>query len=345
MSYPDDPAPLRRRLLAFFDRSARDLPWRRTSDPYAIWVSEVMLQQTRVDVVKDYYQRWMTRFPDIPTLADADLDDVLTCWAGLGYYARARNLHSAAGLVRDAHGGSVPAEPEALRALPGIGEYTAGALGSIAFGRAEPAVDGNVRRVLSRLLDLEAPTPASLRAHATRLVDRERPGAFNQALMELGATVCTPRAPDCEACPVRIHCRAHARGTVELRPPPVRRSRVRTVHFVSFVARLPEGRTLLRKRPLDGLLGGLWEFPAVSVEGPPAGLPGSVGLAPVPHTFSHLQATYYPVRVPATQEVTQLTAGPVSVDLTDAVTRVATWEDLDDLALPVAQRKIAAQAR
>jgi A/G-specific adenine glycosylase len=180
---------LRRALLAFYDARRRDLPWRRDPDPYRVWVSEVMLQQTRVDAVVPYYERWLRRFPTVAALASAEPDDVLRAWEGLGYYARARNLHRAARVVREHHHGAVPSEPSALRALPGVGDYTAGAIASIAFGRAEPAVDGNVRRVLARLLDVAAPAPARLRKVAAALVPSERPGDFNQALMELGATV------------------------------------------------------------------------------------------------------------------------------------------------------------
>ncbi|MCA9738487.1 MAG: A/G-specific adenine glycosylase, partial [Gemmatimonadetes bacterium] len=166
----------------WYDRARRDLPWRRTSDPYRVWVSEVMLQQTRVETVIPYYERWLERFPTVSALATADLDDVLPLWKGLGYYSRARNLHRAAQAVLERHGGEVPAEPDALRALPGVGAYTAGAVASIAFGRPEPLVDGNVRRVLSRWYDLEAPGDREVWALARDLVDPERPGDFNQAL-------------------------------------------------------------------------------------------------------------------------------------------------------------------
>ena len=196
-----DNALLRERLLAFYDERKRDLPWRRTRDPYRIWVSEVMLQQTRVDTVIPYYRRWLERFPTVLALADADEEAVLGSWKGLGYYSRARNLHRAAQVVRDGHDGQVPSDPKDLRALPGVGEYTAGAVASIAFDLPEPVVDGNVRRVLARLHDLADPTPAQLRALTTELLDRARPGDFNQGLLELGATVCTPRAPKCGSCP------------------------------------------------------------------------------------------------------------------------------------------------
>jgi A/G-specific adenine glycosylase len=179
-----------------------------------------MLQQTRVDTVRPYFERWMRSYPTIDALADADLDDVLRHWQGLGYYGRARNLHRAARLVRERHDGRLPGDPSALRKLPGIGEYTAGAVASIAFGARAPAVDGNVRRVLARLHGLADPGAAELRRLATALIPAERPGDFNQALMELGATVCTPRSPACGACPLTDWCRAQALGRQEVIPRP-----------------------------------------------------------------------------------------------------------------------------
>ncbi|MGH7483262.1 MAG: A/G-specific adenine glycosylase, partial [Longimicrobiales bacterium] len=173
---------IRRPLLAWFDASRRVLPWRRDADPYRVWVSEVMLQQTRADVVIPYYERWLARFGDVRALAAADQADVLRHWEGLGYYARARNLHGAARIVRDRHGGEIPSDPGTLKELPGIGAYTAGAIASIAFGRRVPAVDGNVRRVLARLADLPAPSAVELERQARALVDPDRPGDFNQAL-------------------------------------------------------------------------------------------------------------------------------------------------------------------
>ena len=191
-------------LLGWYDRERRDLPWRRTRDPYAVWVSEVMLQQTRVATVVDYYTRFMHRFPSLQALAEAAEDDVLKIWQGLGYYRRARALLAGARAVVAKHAGRLPAEPARLRELPGVGPYTAGAIASIAFGVREPVVDGNVTRVLCRLYALagdpeRAPLPQRIRRLASELVPAKRPGDFNQALMELGATLCTPRAPDCSA--------------------------------------------------------------------------------------------------------------------------------------------------
>jgi len=191
----------RRALLDHFDRTRRALPWRSERTPYRVMVSEFMLQQTRVETVIPYYERWVRRFPGWDALAGAEEEEVLGEWTGLGYYRRARNLHRTARVVRERFGGALPEDSEALKRLPGVGEYTAGAVSSIAFGRVVPAVDGNVRRVLCRLFDLEAPTASRLREAAAGLVDPERPGDFNEAMMELGATVCTPRSPGCAGCP------------------------------------------------------------------------------------------------------------------------------------------------
>src|SRR5690606_3134373 len=187
-------------------------------DPYRVWLSEVMLQQTRVDTVRPYYERWLERFPTLEHLAEAPLDDVLKAWEGLGYYSCARNLHRAVREVAERYGGEVPSEPELFQALPGVGPYTAGAVMSIAYERPEPVVDGNVRRVFARLLDLPDPAPAELWDLAGRLVKGNRPGYLNQALMELGALVCTPRSPSCERCPVPTHCAARLAGTQAERP-------------------------------------------------------------------------------------------------------------------------------
>jgi A/G-specific adenine glycosylase len=204
-------------LIAWYEARRRDLPWRRTRDPYAIWVSEVMLQQTRVLTVLGYYERWMARFPTVSALADAEDDDVLHAWQGLGYYSRARRLLSGARAVAERHGGQLPSDVQALLALPGIGPYSAGAIASIAFGLPEPIVDGNVVRVLCRLFALagdpaRAPLKAELWRIARELVPKDKPSEFNQSLMELGATICTPSSPRCALCPVAKHCRALAQG-------------------------------------------------------------------------------------------------------------------------------------
>jgi len=273
--------------MAWFDVSKRDLPWRRTSDPYAIWISEIMLQQTRVETVISYYRKFLDCFPNVASLARSDLDDVLAAWSGLGYYRRARFLHSAAQeIVR--RGGRFPSTLDDLRSLPGVGEYTAAAIGSIAFGLAEPVLDGNVERVLARLEgetgDVKrAATRRELKATARAILDEQRPGATNEAMMELGATVCTPKSPQCEACPWDGLCVAQATGSPEslptLRPRRPRERVLRTLFVVSDSAISDSGastpgreesRTLLFKRPDDAdLLAGTWELPWVEGHDPP----------------------------------------------------------------------------
>jgi A/G-specific adenine glycosylase len=256
---------LRRALLAWYDANRRDLPWRRTRDPYAIWISETMLQQTRVETVIPYYERFLARLPDVRALAAADSDVVLGLWAGLGYYSRARNLKRAARQLQDEHAGRLPDDPAALRRLPGVGRYTAGALASIAFDRPEPVLDGNVARVLVRVLGIEEdPRAPAIRRRlweeAARLARGPRPGDLNQALMELGARVCLPRAPRCAACPLARRCAARAAGNAEELPRAARRAAPRTVRTVAtWVAR--RGRVLVVRRPPQGLYGGLWELP------------------------------------------------------------------------------------
>lgn len=260
---------LRRDLLEWFARHRRDLPWRRTRDPYAIWISEVMLQQTQVATVIPYWHRFLERFPTVRALASAELPDVFALWRGLGYYARARNLHKAAQEVVTRHGGVLPGTVEALLELPGFGRYTAGAVASIAFGQKAPLVDGNVARVFSRLFEVEGHPgervrEAKLWALAEELVQCDQPGELNQALMELGATVCRFESPTCLLCPVRAHCGAHRNGRVDELPPPRVRAARKTLRLaVACCAR--EGRFLLGRRAEGGLFGGLWELPSVEV--------------------------------------------------------------------------------
>jgi A/G-specific adenine glycosylase len=254
--------------VAWYRAHRRDLPWRRTSDPYAIWVSEVMLQQTRIAVVMPYYERWMRRFPDPASLAAAPLDDVLAAWSGLGYYGRARNLHRGAREVVERYGGRVPDTAAALRDLPGVGRYTAGAIASMAFGRREPLVDGNVARVLARLFAIEedvksAPAARRLWQIAAELVPEAAPGDFNQGLMELGQEICTPASPRCDVCPLADRCAARASGragelpVIGKRPAAADKPLLRA-HSV-WIER--GGRVLLARRRPRGLFGGLWELP------------------------------------------------------------------------------------
>ncbi len=268
LSAEDRDRALAHALSAWFERSARDLPWRRSRAPYAVLVSEIMLQQTRVDTVVPYFQRFLERFPDVRALAGAEIDDVLHLWSGLGYYRRARQLHATAREVAARHGGVLPAEAEALRALPGIGAYTAGAISSIAYGRREPLVDGNVARVLARLEGMDEPvrSPSAVRrlwAIAARLLPDEQPGRFNEALMELGATVCTPRDPRCDACPVARFCVARAEGRERELPVVEQKRAVPVVEALAAVLIDGEGRLLLARRREGGLFGGLWEPPMV----------------------------------------------------------------------------------
>ncbi len=261
---------IRRALLAWYGRNARVLPWRGTRDPYAIWVAEIMLQQTRIDQGTPYFERFIKAFPTVEALAEASEDAVLKLWEGLGYYSRARNLHRAAKLVAFERGGAFPATAAEWQALPGVGRYTAGAIASIAFNEVAPVLDGNVKRVLSRLFDIAAPidrpaTERQLWALAETLVAPRRPGDFNQAMMELGATVCVPKAPSCGTCPVRRWCRAAERGTQAERP--VKGKKAAVPHYEIVVAAIEKnGRFLLGKRPPNGLLGGLWEFPGGKVQ-------------------------------------------------------------------------------
>jgi len=296
-------------LLTWFAAAKRDLPWRRSHDPYRIWISEVMLQQTRVEAVIPYYERWLAAFPDAASLAVAPEQAVLKAWEGLGYYSRARNLQRAAREMVAQYGGTFPDDPVAAADLPGVGSYTAGAVLSIAYGRPQPAVDGNVLRVLARLLCLEADImqPAVRKQHeavATQLIPAAAPGDFNQALMELGATLCVPRNPRCEACPVAGLCQARAAGRQGELPVRSRAREPRTVNLVAAVAHDPAGRVLIARRPPTGLLAGLWEFPCGELgagEGWEAGARRLLGerfglithvrahLLDFTHTFSHLR--------------------------------------------------------
>lgn len=264
-------AAIRQKLLGWYDEAARDLPWRQTRDPYAIWVSEVMLQQTRVETVIPYYERFLASFPTPSVLAEADEDTVLSHWSGLGYYRRARLLHSGVREVVAKYGGKVPEDAEARRTLPGVGRYTAGAIGSIAFDKEEPIVDGNVTRVLARLFRINTPVGSSVTSkrlweEAARLVPGARPGAFNQALMELGATVCTPKQPRCASCPVAEDCEARARGEVDSLPVPRVRKAPSEIELAAVVATRGRGteQRVWLVRSEESLFAGLWGLPMVA---------------------------------------------------------------------------------
>jgi A/G-specific adenine glycosylase len=294
-------------LLAWYDRHRRDLPWRappgRTPDPYRVWLSEIMLQQTTVATVGPYFDRFVARFPDLDALAAAALDEVLHAWQGLGYYARARNLHACARAVVARHGGRFPDDPAALRALPGIGDYTAAAIAAIAFNRPLAAVDGNVERVVARLFAERTPLPAAkprLRTLAATLVPQRRAGDFAQAMMDLGAVLCTPRSPRCVLCPWRTACKGAALGIAEDLPVQAEKPERPQRFGAAFWLIRADGAVLLRRRPEQGLLGGMIELPstdwreapwpeAEAIEAAPAAaawraLPGTVR-----HGFTHFR--------------------------------------------------------
>ena len=344
-SAPPTIASLRRRLLDWYDGNRRDLPWRRSSDPYAIWVSEIMLQQTRVAVVIERYRAFTERFPTLVSLALAPEEDVLALWSGLGYYRRARLLHKAAQFVAAHRNGNLPATAAELRALPGIGSYTAAAIASIAHGEVVAVVDGNVERVLCRLEGWDggavrgsAARRRTLDELASRLVSRERPGDFNQALMELGATVCTPRNPQCLVCPVATHCAT--RGEHKTPPRPAMLSREIAHALVLRPARRGkkgasrQDEILLERRPARlTVMPGLWQFPALR----DAAVPEAVLRMTVRHAI--MQVNYY-VRIRSVDqgEVDELTER-------SGVRRWVPLAEAGQMALTGLTRKVLTRAR
>jgi len=337
------------RLLGWYDRHARDLPWRaapgETPDPYAVWLSEIMLQQTTVKAVAPYYRAFLARWPRVGALAAAPVEEVMSAWAGLGYYSRARNLHACARLVAERHGGVFPDSEAALRTLPGLGPYTAAAVAAIAFGRRAVVVDGNVERVVARLYRIAAPPPAAkaeIRARADALTPEARAGDFAQAMMDLGATICTPRRPACALCPLTADCAARAAGDAEAFPvKAAKRERPRRAG-AAFVVVRPDGAALLRRRPAKGLLGGMSEFPGTDwrtdFDLAAAAAPMALAFARLPgvvdHVFTHFALTLTVFRAEA----------PAGAPAPAGMRWVAA-DALDGEALPSVMRKVWAHAQ
>ena len=345
-------------LLAWYDREARDLPWRvhpgrhgnRRPNAYRVWLSEIMLQQTTVKAVIPYYANFLKRWPTVSRLAQASLDDVLAAWAGLGYYSRARNLHRCAQVVATEHGGKFPRTEAELRALPGIGPYTAAAIASIAFGAHATPVDGNIERVTTRLFALTEPLPSAkpmIKKLAASITPAERAGDYAQALMDLGATICTPKRPSCLVCPIQTDCLARAEG-IEAQLPLKGAKPERPVRVgLAFVALREDGYVLLRKRPESGLLGGMLEVPSTEWIDTLPPINEALRAAPVRadwwatpglvvHVFTHfrLEMSVYRAIVPAEATLT-FWADPQRCEW---VAR----RDLDRVALPTVMRKIIA---
>jgi A/G-specific adenine glycosylase len=336
---PESLAEQGRKLLAWYDRHGRDLPWRVKGGrqaAYQVWLSEIMLQQTTVVAVKDYYLKFLSRWPDVFALAAADLDDVLKAWAGLGYYARARNLHACARLVAG-QGGAFPSDLAHLMELPGVGPYTAAAIAAIAFDVPVAAVDGNVDRVVSRFHAIETPLPESkplIRQLAQAHVPAVRAGDFAQAMMDLGATVCTPKSPDCRNCPWADDCAGRAKGLSAVLPYKAAKKKVPTRHAHVYWIENDAGDVLIRQRPMKGLLGGMAEFPSSDWGGEKvefsAPVPGPWKRVPglVEHTFTHFHL--------------ELTVWRVQKKAPVLNGRFVAVSDLHDQALPSVMRKVAA---
>jgi len=361
LSAPPLLAAFRRALLKWFRASARDLPWRRDADPYRVWLSEIMLQQTRVETVIPYFERFLAAFPTVQQLAAADEADVLRLWAGLGYYSRARNLHAAARDLVEEYDGQFPRTAADLQVLPGIGRYTAAAIASICFGDPVAVLDGNVKRVLARLFADRSPindaTPA---AHfwilAQSLLDATNSGDFNQAMMELGATICTPTAPRCLLCPVRQHCAAQQAGIVAELPVVKAKSPPRTERrAAAAMRRRGDGAVLLTRRGERGLLHGMWKLPDIAVDAQAAdndaaaraalgdalrkllGCPVTIGrrLGEVEHVFTHRRWFV---------AIHEVTADAARTRLIPNEARWLTPSQLDEVPLSTLDRKTLAVA-
>ncbi len=344
-------------LLEWYDRDRRDLPWRsapgQAANPYAVWLSEVMLQQTTVKAVAPYFAQFLMRWPTVQDLAAAREDDVLAAWAGLGYYSRARNLHRCAQVVCETHDGVFPSDEAELRKLPGIGPYTAAAISAIAFQRPATPVDGNIERVTARLFNIDTPLPQAkprLKAAASTLTPDQRPGDFAQAMMDLGATICTPRRPSCLMCPLQALCQAHAEGVAETLPRRSQKPERPTRVGAAFVALSDDGQVLLRQRPATGLLARMSEVPGTdwSEGGFPAD-DDALKIAPVKaawwkvpgcvvHTFTHfrLELVVFRALVPA--------GAPLTIWADGTRCRWVSRRDLDEAALPSVMKKVIGHA-
>lgn len=341
-------------LLSWYDRHRRRLPWRagpgERADPYRVWLSEIMLQQTTVKAAGPYFLRFLQHFPDVTSLARAPLEEVLKLWAGLGYYSRARNLHACAGVVVERHGGRFPADEAALLALPGVGAYTAAAIAAIAFDRAATVVDGNVERVVSRLFAVETPMPGAkpeIRRLAATLAPSSRHGDFAQAMMDLGATICTPKKPACALCPWRDPCAARAGGAPETYPRKAPKTVRPTRRGVAFVVERADGAVLVRDRPAKGLLGGMTEVPTgrwaddVDLSRPLADLaaeaPLDAGWRRIPGVASHV-FTHFALELAVLKAV--LAKGTPAPE----GSRWLAARDIEGAAIPTVFRKVLAHA-
>jgi A/G-specific adenine glycosylase len=337
-------------LISWFSKEQRELPWRLDQDPYKVWVSEIMLQQTRVDTVIPYFNRFIEWFPTIEDLANANEDKVLKAWEGLGYYSRVRNLQSAVKEVNEKYNGQVPSSPKEIAELKGVGPYTAGAILSIAYGIPEPAVDGNVMRVLSRILliweDIAKASSRKVFEHAVRqLISHDNPSAFNQALMELGALICTPTSPSCLLCPVRDHCQAFHEGVQTELPIKTKKNSQRAVQLAAVILKDEQGKVLIHKRPQSGLLANLWEFPNIDIQQPiltdrkqitelfrntyDMNIKLEKSIGQIEHIFSHLiwNITVY--------------IGVISTEFqTNDEWKLVTFDEMEQYAFPVSYQKM-----
>ncbi len=347
------------RLLGWYDRSRRDLPWRYApdvpADPYRVWLSEIMLQQTTVKAVVAYFLEFTRRWPTVGALAAAPIEEVLAAWAGLGYYARARNLHACAGVIVRDHGGRFPANEAELMALPGVGPYTAAAIAAIGFGLEATPVDGNVERVVARVFAIGDPMPGvkpDLRRRAQTLTPPRRAGDFAQAMMDLGATICTPKRPACANCPISPNCRAHALGIAAALPLRSFKAPRPDRYGIAFVVQRSDGAVLVRRRPEKGLLGGMIEVPTTAWVGALSEVQSLHGAAPIEAEYRHVATpvvhvfTHFRLSLQVRHAVLD---GPSDRALTPEAIRqdggrFVSRDGLDDEALPTVMRKVLSAA-